>query len=56
METATKLEDLRQDPEEWHRRGMYHPDELEHIVRWRLNHGHTGIAYADFFAQHPAAP
>lgn len=49
MEPGSEREELRRDPAEWHRRGMYHPDELARIVQQRILHGQTGIVYADFF-------
>lgn len=56
MKPVTKLEDLQRDPTKWHRRGLYHPDELEQIVRSHLKHTPAGVTYADFFTQDPAAP
>lgn len=59
MRDENRLHELRQIPDEWHRRGMTSPAELEAIVHRRLGlHPAADPAaawtadpsYADFFA------
>lgn len=44
------LHDLRRQPDEWHRRGLSHPDEIDAMVSRRTS-GSTPAepTYADFF-------
>ncbi|WP_181429213.1 hypothetical protein [Curtobacterium sp. MCSS17_008] len=43
------LDQLRQDPTEWHRRGMHAPSEIDRIVTERLGRRTAEPSYADFF-------
>lgn len=48
--TLPDADDLRQHPEEWHRRGMLHPDDVAALVRRRLAEPvATDPMYSDFF-------
>jgi hypothetical protein len=44
------MTDLRQQPTEWHRRGLSHPDEIQAMVRRRTSDAVPDEpSYADFF-------
>ncbi|MBF4605655.1 MULTISPECIES: hypothetical protein [Curtobacterium] len=51
MPDQTTLEQLRQSPVEWRRRGLTPPADLHEIVQARLSAhmGHADPSYADFF-------
>ncbi|MBF4609010.1 hypothetical protein [Curtobacterium sp. VKM Ac-1393] len=52
MRDQRTLEQLRQSPSEWRRRGLTPPADLDEIVQARLSAhmGHADPSYADFFA------
>jgi hypothetical protein len=44
------VDELRERPEEWHRRGMRHPDDIAALVHERLTEDlPDDPAYRDFF-------
>lgn len=53
MSNHIVLEQLRRNPNEWHRRGMTSPTEIDQLVTERLGHRYTlntaEPSYADFF-------
>ncbi|WP_439689798.1 hypothetical protein ACRQ4C_01480 [Curtobacterium sp. SP.BCp] len=61
MRDQHQLHQLRQNPTEWHRRGMTAPAEIDVLVANRLQENYPTIAaagepsYADFFTAPAAA-
>jgi hypothetical protein len=47
----SRLSDLHEEPGEWHRRGLRHPDEIASLVHTRLlENVPADPAYRDFFS------
>ncbi|MCC8906358.1 hypothetical protein [Curtobacterium sp. GD1] len=54
--TPPSIDELRQWPEEWHRRGMRHPDDVDALVHRRLIEDLPDEpVYSDFFGD-PSTP
>lgn len=51
--STNHVADLRSRPDEWHRRGLRHPDEIDALVHTRI-HGSIPPepSYDDFFRRH----